>query len=47
MLGTYTVTRHLRLQGGYAHAVPGAFLRAGGDLTHAVDWAYLSTTFTF
>lgn len=47
LLGTYAVSRHLRLQGGYAHVRPGAFVRAGGELTHAVDWAYLTTTFTF
>ena len=45
--GTATVNRHLKVLAGYAHFAPGAFLRQSSATSHAVDWAYAGTTFTF
>ena len=47
-LGTFqTLFPTAHAQGGYAHVRPGAYLRAPRTLSHPVDWAFLSTTFTF
>jgi hypothetical protein len=47
LTGSHRIGRHLRLEAGYAHFLPGPFLERTAGGASGSDWAYASTAFTF
>lgn len=47
LMATFRVVPWMRLQGGYGHFAPGAFLRGASQPATKLDWAFLATTFDF